>query len=420
MAVEYITSRNIVSLIYETLRLMNKSLAHHCVRVAYIMGKMMETRGSYEKYEIADFMTLALLHDVGAFKTDDVRKHLTFEAKNTTPHTIYGYLFLRYLSPLDEQAKMVLYHHTDYTTTSELNYHYRYELEILKVAEIMEVWRSSLGDRFDYTLINKYSGTKYDPSVCSLLAQTVEEHDIFRKISDKSFKEEYREMMDYVLLSDDEKDKYLKMLMYCTGLKNESMVSETIATICMCRELGRKLKLSEGDKNEVFYAALLHDIGMLAMPSELVMSARELNTEEKNLIKTHVEIMEKTLENKLSHEIIAIAAAHHERFDGSGYPRGLKGSVMNVKCAILQISENVVNLMEDKPYREASTKEQIMEDLNLGIISGKYEGIVADTFVKYYDDITQKAKERADKALLMHQKLTRNYMQAYKSGVVNS
>jgi HD-GYP domain-containing protein (c-di-GMP phosphodiesterase class II) len=156
------------------------------------------------------------------------------------------------------------------------------------------------------------------------------------------------------------------------------------------------------------------------MPNDLVFSARELNLEEKNLIKTHVDIMEKTLENKLSHEIIGIAASHHERFDGSGYPRGLKGSVMNVKNAILQISEQVVNAMEDKPYREASTKEQIMEDLNLGIISGKYEGIVADTFVKYYDDITQKAKEKADKALLMHQKLTRNYMQAYKSGVVNS
>jgi HD-GYP domain-containing protein (c-di-GMP phosphodiesterase class II) len=252
------------------------------------------------------------------------------------------------------------------------------------------------------------------------LSQTVEEQDIFGKIKDKSFKDEYKEMMDYALFSDDEKDKYLKMLMYCTGLKNENLVSETVATICMCRELGRKLKLSEADKNEVYYAALLHDIGMLAMPNDLIMSTRELDTEEKNLIKTHVDIMEKTLEGKLSAEIIGIAASHHERFDGSGYPRGLKGSVMNVKNAILQISENVVNLMEDKPYREASTKEQIMEDLNLGIISGKYEGIVADTFVKHYDEITQKAKERADKALLMHQKLTRNYMQAYKSGVVNT
>jgi HD-GYP domain-containing protein (c-di-GMP phosphodiesterase class II) len=417
MTVEYMTSRNIVNLIYEEIRLMSKSRAHHAMRVSYIMGKMLEKRGTYEKYEIADFMTLALLHDIGSFKTDDIRKPLTYEAKNPTPHTIYGYLFLRYLSPLDEQAKMILYHHTDYTTTKDLDYRYRFELEVLKVAEIMDVWRGSFAEKFDYTMIRKYAGTKYDPDVCELIEQTAEEEKIFKKIKDKSYKAEYDEMMEYVLYSDDEKDRYLKMLMYCTGLKDEKMVSDTVATICMCRELASKLKLSEADKTEVYYAALLHDIGMLAMPNELIQAPRGLNEEEKNFIKTHVEIMEKTLEQKISIDIIKIAASHHERFDGSGYPRGLKGSVMGVKDAILQISENVVSLMSDKPYRNAYDSEQIKEDLNQGIISGKYDGIVADTFAKYYDDIVAKAKERADKSMLMHQKLTRNYMQAYKSGV---
>lgn len=216
-------------------------------------------------------------------------------------------------------------------------------------------------------------------------------------------------------MSDDEKEKYLKMLMYCTGLKEEQTVSETVATIYVCRELGRKLKLSELDKNEVYYAAMLHDIGMLAIPVELLNAPRKLGEEEKNLIKTHVDIMEKTLENKLSKEIIKVAAAHHERFDGNGYPRGLKASVMGQKEAILQISEQVVNSMEPKPYREARTKEQIVDDLNNGIISGKYEGIVADTFLKYYDEIMDKAKQRADMALVTHQKLQRNYNQVYSS-----
>jgi HD-GYP domain-containing protein (c-di-GMP phosphodiesterase class II) len=405
------------NLIYETLRLMNKSMAHHSMRVSYIMAKMMETREVYERYEIADFATLALLHDIGAFKTDDIRMRLSFEAKNPAPHTIYGYLFLKYLSPLEEQAKMVLYHHTDYTTTSGLDYKYKYELEMLKVAEIMDVWRSSFGDSFDYTMISKYSGTKFDPNICKLLEETVEKHDIFTKIENKTYRQEYDEMLDYILLSDDEKDKYLKMLMYCSGLKDEQMVSETVATICVCRELGVKLRLSEADKNEVYYAALLHDIGMLALPDELVMSHRALDKEEKNLIKTHVDIMEKTLTGKLSDEILNVAAAHHERFDGSGYPKGLKGSVMNTKDAILQISEQVVSLMEAKPYRKANTKRQIIDDLNNGIISGKYEGMVADTFVKNYDEIMMKAKGKADKALLMQQKLSRNYQQVYNNGV---
>lgn len=415
MAVEYITSRNMADLIYETVRLMNKSMAHHGMRVSYIMSKMLETQNTYEKYEIADYMVLALLHDIGAIKTDDVRKPLTYEAKNSTPHSVYGYLFLRYLSPLEEQSKMILYHHMDYSKTKDMDYRYRFEMEVLKVAEIMDIWQRSFGAKFDYKLIDKYSGTKLDPRVCQLLAKTVQEHDIFTKIGDSSYKEEYSESLDYILLSDIEKEKYLKMLMYCTGLKEEQMVSETVATIYVCRELGRKLKLSELDKNEVYYAAMLHDIGMLAIPSELLDAPRTLSEEEKNLIKTHVDIMEKTLDQKLSKEIIRIAAGHHERFDGSGYPRGLKASVMGEKEAILQISEQVVNSMEAKPYREAYTKEEIIDDLNNGIISGKYDGIVTDTFLKYYDEIMDKAKQKAEMALVTHQKLQRNYNQVYSS-----
>lgn len=415
MAVEYITSRNMVNLIYETLRLMNKSMAHHCMRVSYIMSKMLEERGTYEKYEIADLMVLAMLHDVGAYKTDDVRKQLTFEAKNPLPHSVYGYLFLKYLSPLEEQSKMILYHHTDYTKTKDMDYKYRFELEVLKVAEMADIWHRSFGEKFEVTLFDRYSGSKFDPQVCQLLYDTEEKQGIFAKLADRSFMKEYNESLDYILLSDDEKEKYLKMLMYCTGLKDEQLVSETVATIYVCRELGRKLKLSETDKNEVYYAALLHDMGMLAIPSELLKAPRSLNDEEKNLIKTHVEIMAKTLENKLSPDIISIAVAHHERFDGSGYPHALKASGMGKKEAILQISEQVVNAMEPKPYRPAHTKEEIMEDLNVGIISGKYEAMVADTFLKNYDEIMDKAAQKAEAALVTHQKLLRNYKQVYKS-----
>lgn len=415
MAVEYITSRNMINLIYETMRVMNIGVAHHSMRVSYIMAKLLEYRGVYEKYEIADFMILTMMHDIGAYKTDDVRKQLTYEAKKPLPHSVYGYLFLKYLSPFEERSKMILYHHMDYTKTKDLDYRYRFELEALKVAEMMDIWYKAFGDKFECSMMRKYSGTKFDPEVISLLENVLEKEDFFGKLKDGSFKDEFDEYLDYVLLSDGEKERYLKMLMYFTGLRNETMVSETIATIFVSRELGRKLKLSENDKNEIYYASLLHDIGMLAIPSQLVDAPRNLNDEEKNLIKTHVEIMEKMLEGKISKSIIAIAAAHHERFDGSGYPKALKGSVMSNKDAILQLSEYVVNAMEEKPYRRAYTKDEIIESINLGIISGRYDGIVADTFMKNYDDIMELASDKAKAALVTYQKLLRNYQQVYKS-----
>jgi Response regulator containing a CheY-like receiver domain and an HD-GYP domain len=379
------------------------------------MAKLLEGRGSYEKYEIADFMILSMLHDIGAYKTDDVRKQLTYEAKRTLPHSIYGYLFLKYLSPFQERSKMILYHHMDYTKTKDLDYRYRFELELLKIAEMMDIWYKAFGDKFEYSMINKYSGTKFDPEAVALMEKVIEEDDFLEKIKNNTFGEEVDEYEDYVLLSDDEKEKYLKMLMYCTGLRDEEMVTETISVISVSRELARKLNMNENDKNEVYYAALLHDIGMLAIPSQLLNAPRNLNEEEKNLIKTHVEVMEKMLEGKISESIIKIAATHHERFDGSGYPRGLKASYMTNKDAVLQLSEYVVNAMREKPYRRAYTKKEITENLNNGIISGRYEAIVTDTFMKHYDDIIEIAEDKADMALVMYQKLLRNYKQVYNS-----
>ena len=415
MAIEYITSKNLFYLICDTLKLMDESLIKHGTRVSYIMSKMLECKGGYEKFEIADFMLLGVLHDIGAYKTDDVRKQLTYEAKNPVPHSIYGYLFLKYLSPLEEQSKMILYHHVDTDKLQDVDYQYKPETEILKVAEIMDIWHTAFGEKFDYHMIERYIGTKFDKRACELLYQAVEQYDIFNKLTDNSYHNEFEESVEYVLLSDEEKEKYLRMLMYTTGLKKESMVADTIEIIYVCKEIGRKMQLSEMDSAEIYYAALVHDIGMLVIPEDIIDAPRKLEDAEKNLVHTHVELMHKAIEGKFSQNIVDIAVAHHERFDGSGYPKGLKGSGMNTKQAILQTAETVVSMINDKPYRKAYNKEDIMEELNNGIVSGKYDGVVADTFLRYYDEIVEKAFQKAQVALTTHQRLLRNYEQVYKN-----
>lgn len=175
------------------------------------------------------------------------------------------------------------------------------------------------------------------------------------------------------------------------------------------------MQLSEMDSAEIYYAALVHDIGMLVIPEDIIDAPRKLEDAEKNLIHTHVELMHKAIEGKFSQNIVDIAVAHHERFDGSGYPKGIKGSGMNTKQAILQTAETVVSMINDKPYRKAYNKEDIMEELNNGIVSGKYDGVVADTFLRYYDEIVEKAFQKAQVTLTTHQRLLRNYEQVYKN-----
>ena len=160
---------------------------------------------------------------------------------------------------------------------------------------------------------------------------------------------------------------------------------------------------------------MLHDVGMITIPEEILNAPRKLKDEEINLIHGHVTAVTSILQGKLSDDIIQIAEAHHERFDGSGYPNGLKGKMMGTKEAILQIAEVVVNLSIDKSYRKAFTKEEIITELNNGIVSGVYDGKVADIFLKNYDEIMNLANEKAKSVLITHQKLQMSSEKIQKS-----
>ena len=76
---ENITSKDLCYLITSTLRLIDKGPMDHGLRVAYFLLKMLECRGGYVEYELAENILLAMIHDIGAYKTEDLSKKLNYE-----------------------------------------------------------------------------------------------------------------------------------------------------------------------------------------------------------------------------------------------------------------------------------------------------------------------------------------------------
>ncbi len=79
--------------------------------MAYIISRMLQDTGQYSKQELRDICFLAQLHDIGAYKTEEISRMLQFETDDIWDHSFYGYLFIRYFSPLKELAPAVLLHH---------------------------------------------------------------------------------------------------------------------------------------------------------------------------------------------------------------------------------------------------------------------------------------------------------------------
>lgn len=411
---EYIRSKDLCLLIRDVFKLIDRRPMDHGSRTAYIFYKMLESRGGYEKFELADFVVLATLHDIGAYKTDDLGDMLQYEARDSLPHSIYGFLFMKHFSPLEEQSKILLYHHTNFDKLTNLEYKYKEEADLLNLAEKVDIYQHIMGSQFDPTMFDKYAGTKFSKESLEILARVMKEQNIFEKIHTDAYQKELDELMEFVLFSDDEKNKYLEMLMYCMGFKREDFVLDTVTTTCICRELGKHLQITKEEDDLLHYGGLFHDIGMLTIPQNLIEKSGNLKPEELERIHRHIEIAEKILRNRLHKDVVDIAVTHHERSDGSGYPKKLKENQMNRLEGILQLADTVATLTSEKNYHEAKSKEKVISFLQDESRGRKYNKEVTNAFVTHYDDIMNAVKKEAEEILATHKKLNDQYELVHK------
>jgi HD-GYP domain-containing protein (c-di-GMP phosphodiesterase class II) len=388
---------------------MDKQIMKHGSRTGYIFYKMLQQRGGYEKFEMAELVMLATLHDIGAYKTDNVSDMIHFETKDFMPHSVYGFLFLKYLSPMEEKSKMLLYHHIDYNQMKDISYTYKDETAFLSLAEQVDIYKEALGDKFNFALFEKYQDVKYSKEALELFRKADEQYRLFDQLQSEAYETELDELMEYILFTNEEKRRYMEMLMYCLGLCSPNKVVDSVTSICISEELARRMYLEEKETEKLYYGALLHDIGMLAVPREMIEAKRALTTEEIKLMRTHVEISENILKNRLDQEVLNIATAHHERLNGSGYPKGLKEADMNISQEILQVADTITGLINERSYKPITSKEDVMLLLKKEVHERHFSKQVVDTMLLFYDDIMEKVKIESGQILLLHKKLERQY-----------
>ncbi len=129
-------------------------------------------------------------------------------------------------------------------------------------------------------------------------------------------------------------------------------------------QLGRSLDLAETDLQDLRIACLLHDVGKVAVPDEILLKPGALTVEEMQIVRQHPAIGESICAPlKSLRRILPAIRHHHERMDGSGYPDGLSGDEIPLMARILQIADIYDALVTDRPYRDALPSEDALETL---------------------------------------------------------
>jgi putative two-component system response regulator len=162
-----------------------------------------------------------------------------------------------------------------------------------------------------------------------------------------------------------------------------------------CRLLARKKGLDEYTSELLRVASPMHDVGKIGIPDSILLKPDKLTDEEFTIMKKHAEIGFNILsgsESALLELAASIAHSHHEKFDGSGYPQGLRGEAIPIEGRIAAVADVFDALTSRRPYKQAWPLEDAIALLEKG--RGRhFDPVLVDIFLDSMDDVLE-IKER--------------------------
>lgn len=152
----------------------------------------------------------------------------------------------------------------------------------------------------------------------------------------------------------------------------------------LAEAIAREMGLSDEQAEGIHLGALIHDIGFIAVPAEFLAMPGRLDPIQMSIVKTHPqEGMDILGGIDFPWPIASIVQQHHERLDGSGYPKGLKGEEISLEARIVAVADVVEAMSSHRPYRPAVGIEAALKEIGSG--SG-YDAAVAEACVKLFRD----------------------------------
>jgi len=204
-----------------------------------------------------------------------------------------------------------------------------------------------------------------DTALFDQAGNVVEYQSVGRDITDR------KQMEESLRLSGEKFEKVLdetvKVLAGSMRIRDVYTADHQEGVAQLARAIGEEMGLSEDTLKGLWMAALIHDIGKLHIPGEILNKPTTLTGLEYEIVKRHSEVGAETLRGvSFPWPIAQIIAQHHERMDGSGYPRGLKGDQIIPEVRILAVADVMEAMCSHRPFRPAYPLHVALETIRSG------------------------------------------------------
>ncbi|EJL6402847.1 TPA: HD domain-containing phosphohydrolase [Vibrio parahaemolyticus] len=352
---------------------------HHSHRVAYIAYQCaLALNWDLKKAEFCYFA--GMIHDCGVSETQE-HKMLLDELipQDAKAHCLRGYQTLKQCRLLGQFAVPVLYHHTHWDELQHLDLP-EFEKDVaalLYLSDRLDFMRAryvmnchcdivTLHEELIAECVLANAGTLFNPVMCEAMVKLIMTDGFWFAMESENI-----ETIGLNFKSIDWLQKQLTIWdMNSLGLFLARIVdakspftyqhSQKVAELS--RYLAGKLGLDEHDQEMLFIAGLVHDIGKLKTPDEILHKEGALSKQEYTRIKRHTIDTQLALHKVFPNAKIAEwASNHHERLDGSGYPYHKTAEELDIPSRIIAIADVFQALSQDRPYRGRMSQTQIAE-----------------------------------------------------------
>jgi HD-GYP domain-containing protein (c-di-GMP phosphodiesterase class II) len=389
----------------DAMELASPGMAMHQLKTSY-MALAIAERLDYQRPRKRDLLYASLLHDIGALSPEEKVELHSPDPELIARHSASGRTVLARVPLLERSASIIGCHHEPWNSAADHRSAESFDGNIIHLADSVEIsldWDQYI--LFQHEAVRRevraLRGTEFAPEIADAFLEVSEPEEFWLALASPRLPADFAEDERLVTYhcSIPEFAPISKLVRDIIDFRSTFTATHSSGVAASASVLGSLFGFSEDDRLALEIAGNLHDIGKMAVPNSILLKPAALDERETAIVRQHPYHTGTVLSRGgLPREIVEWASWHHERLDGSGYPRRSSARTISLGSRILAVTDVFTALAEERPYRPAMRREPVQRLLDEEVSDGMLEASVVGLVQDKYDLVVEAMRSAQESA----------------------